>query len=404
MSAIKTAAVIGGGIAGPVTALALRRAGIEATVYEAQENTADGLGGMLMVAPNGLSALEVVGVDQGLAGQPIHRMVMTDGRGRRMAEFGGLTGLPPSRVMWRADLYGAVRERAAAMGVPTVYGKRLTGVEETPGGVTAEFADGTQVAADVLVGADGIRSTVRRLIDPQAPGPRYTGLLGFGAYSKAEVPQARQDAMYFAFGEHAFLGYWPVPGKGTAWFGNLPYDEPLSAEQARATPPAAWMRILREKYAEDVPGRELLRATGDDELLTFGGLEILPSVPKWYRGRMVLVGDAAHAPSSSSGQGASLAVESAVQLARCLRDIPDAGAAFATYERLRRGRVEKVAAQAARTNSQKSMGPVATRITALLMPLATRRFLTPEKMFGWTHRYRIDWDAPVVPVRRTGEV
>ncbi|MEU7057492.1 NAD(P)/FAD-dependent oxidoreductase [Streptomyces sp. NPDC046197] len=397
MTAIKTAAVIGGGIAGPVTALALRRAGIEATVYEAYENTADGLGGMLMVAPNGLSALEVVGVDQGLAGQPVHRMVMTDGRGRRMGEFGGLTGLPPSQVMWRADLYRAVRERAAAMGVRTVYGKRLAGAEETPAGVTAEFTDGTRVTADVLVGADGIRSTVRQLIDPAAPGPRYTGLLGFGAHSKAEVPQARPDTMYFAFGGHAFLGYWPVPGGGTAWFGNLPYDEPLSAEQARATPPAAWMRILREKYAEDVPGRDLLRGTGDDELLTFGGLEILPSVPKWHRGRMVLVGDAAHAPSSSSGQGASLAVESAVQLARCLRDIPDVGAAFATYERLRRGRVEKVAAQAAKTNSQKSMGPVATKIMTLLMPLATRTFLKPEKMFGWTHRYRIDWDAPVAP-------
>ncbi|QHC21300.1 FAD-dependent oxidoreductase [Streptomyces sp. GS7] len=397
MSAIRTAAVIGGGIAGPVTALALRRAGIEATVYEAYENTADGLGGMLMVAPNGLDALEVVGVERGLAGQPIHRMVMTDGRGRRMGEFGGLTGLPPSRVMWRADLYGAVRERAAAAGVQTVYGKRLAGVEETPGGVMAEFADGTRVTADVLVGADGIRSTVRQLIDPAAPGPRYTGLLGFGAYSEAEVPQARPDTMYFAFGEQAFLGYWPVPGGGTAWFGNLPYDEPLGAEQARATPPAAWMRILREKYAEDVPGRDLLQGTRDDELLTFGGLEILPPVPKWYRGRMVLVGDAAHAPSSSSGQGASLAVESAVQLARCLRDIPDAGAAFAAYEQLRRGRVEKVAAQAAKTNSQKSMGPVATKIMALLMPLATRTFLTPEKMFGWTHRYRIDWDEPVVP-------
>ncbi|MFI1761508.1 FAD-dependent oxidoreductase [Streptomyces sp. NPDC020800] len=397
MSAIRTAAVVGGGIAGPVTALALRRAGIEATVYEAYENTADGLGGMLMVAPNGLDALEVAGVDRDLAGQPIHRMVMTDGRGRRMGEFGGLTGLPPSRVMWRADLYRAVRERAAATGVPTVYGKRLTGVRETPAGVVAEFADGTRARADVLVGADGIRSTVRRLIDPSAPGPRYTGLLGFGAYSKAEVPRARSDAMYFAFGEQAFLGYWPVPGGGTAWFANLPYDEPLGAEQARATPSAAWMRILREKYAKDVPGRDLLRGTGDDELLTFGGLEILPSVPTWYRGRTVLVGDAAHAPSSSSGQGASLAVESAVQLARCLRDIPDPGEAFATYERLRRGRVEKVAAQAARTNSQKSMGPLATKAMSLLMPLATRTFLKPERMFGWTHRYRIDWDAPVVP-------
>jgi 2-polyprenyl-6-methoxyphenol hydroxylase-like FAD-dependent oxidoreductase len=393
VSAIRTAAVIGGGIAGPVTALALRKAGIDATVYEAYDNDADGVGGMLMVAPNGLAALGIVGVDLGAAGQPIQGMVMTDGRGKRIAEFGGVPDLPPSRVLYRADLYRAVREQIAAQGVRTEYGKRLIGAEEGPGGITARFADGSQATADVLVGADGIRSAVRKLIDPAAPDPQYTGLLGFGAHSAASVPGACPDAMYFAFGKHAFLGYWPVPEGGTAWFSNLAFEKPLTAQEVRATPSAEWMRLLREKFADDVPGRDLLAGTGDDELLTFGGMEILPSVPAWHRGRMVLVGDSAHAPSSSSGQGASLAAESAVQLARCLRDLPDAGGAFAQYERLRRQRVEKVAAQAAKTNNQKSMGPAATTIMTLLMPLATRTFLKPEKMFGWTHRYRIDWDA-----------
>jgi 2-polyprenyl-6-methoxyphenol hydroxylase-like FAD-dependent oxidoreductase len=395
MNAIKTAAVIGGGIAGPVAALALRKAGIEATVYEAYQDSADGVGGMLMVAPNGLAALKVVGIDVDAVGQPMQGMVMTDGRGKRIGEFSGISGLPPSRVMWRAELYRAVRERAAELGVPTEYGKRFVGAEETPAGVTARFADGTEARADILVGADGIRSTVRTLIDPAAPGPRYTGLIGFGAFSKAEVPGARSDAMYFAFGKHAFLGYWPVPGGGTAWFSNLPYDSPLTAHETRATPSAEWMRILREKFADDVPGRDLLRGTADDDLLTFGGMEILPSVPNWYRGRMVLVGDSAHAPSSSSGQGASIAAESAIELARCLRDLPDLGSAFAAFERLRRGRVEKVAAYAAKTNNQKSMGPLATTVMSLLMPIASRTFMKPEKVFGWTHRYRIDWDEPV---------
>jgi 2-polyprenyl-6-methoxyphenol hydroxylase-like FAD-dependent oxidoreductase len=395
MNAIKTAVVIGGGIAGPVAALALRKAGIEATVYEAYQDSADGVGGMLMVAPNGLAALKVVGIDVDAVGQPMQGMVMTDGRGKRIGEFSGISGLPPSRVMWRAELYRAVRERAAELGVPTEYGKRFVGAEETPAGVTARFADGTEARADILVGADGIRSTVRTLIDPAAPGPRYTGLIGFGAFSKAEVPGARSDAMYFAFGKHAFLGYWPVPGGGTAWFSNLPYDSPLTAHETRATPSAEWMRILREKFADDVPGRDLLRGTADDDLLTFGGMEILPSVPNWYRGRMVLVGDSAHAPSSSSGQGASIAAESAIELARCLRDLPDLGSAFAAFERLRRGRVEKVAAYAAKTNNQKSMGPLATTVMSLLMPIASRTFMKPEKVFGWTHRYRIDWDEPV---------
>jgi 2-polyprenyl-6-methoxyphenol hydroxylase-like FAD-dependent oxidoreductase len=395
MNAVRTAAVIGGGIAGPVAALALRKAGIDATVYEAYQDTADGVGGTLMVAPNGLAALRIVGIDVDAVGQPIQGMVMTDGRGKRIGEFGGIPGLPPSQVMWRAELYRVVRERAAQLGVPTVYGKRLVGAQEAPDGVTARFADGTEVSADILVGADGIRSVVRTLIDPAAPGPQYTGLIGFGALSKAEVPGARSDAMYFAFGKHAFLGYWPVPGGGTAWFSNLPHDKPLTASETRATPSAEWMRILREKHAHDVPGRDLLNASEDDDLLIIGGMEILPSVPNWYRGRMVLVGDSAHAPSPSSGQGASMAAESAVQLARCLRDLPDIGSAFAAFERLRRERVEKVIAQAAKTNNQKSMGPVATTLMSLLMPLASRTFLKPEKMVGWTHRYRIDWDEPV---------
>jgi 2-polyprenyl-6-methoxyphenol hydroxylase-like FAD-dependent oxidoreductase len=110
---------------------------------------------------------------------------------------------------------------------------------------------------------------------------------------------------------------------------------------------------------------------------------------------MVLVGDAAHAPSSSSGQGASLCVESAIQLARCLRDLPDVPAAFAAYEQLRRPRVEKVAADAAKANSNKAAGPVAKALMRVLMPVAMKTFLRPEKMFGALHGYRIDWDEVV---------
>ncbi|WP_156056100.1 FAD-dependent oxidoreductase, partial [Streptosporangium roseum] len=98
--------VIGGGIAGPVTALALRKAGIEATVYEAYETTADGVGGQLTIAPNGLAALDVVGAGDAVraVGLPMNRTIMTDGKGKRMGEFPGLVGLPPSRALWRPDL------------------------------------------------------------------------------------------------------------------------------------------------------------------------------------------------------------------------------------------------------------------------------------------------------------
>ena len=115
-------------------------------------------------------------------------------------------------------------------------------------------------------------------------------------------------------------------------------DEPRRGPRRCRRP--SWLRTLRAAYADDVPGRDLIEHTSADQLQVLGSLQIMPQRPHWHRGRMVLVGDSAHAPSNSSGQGASLAIESAVQLARCLRDLPDVATAFAAYERLRRPRVE----------------------------------------------------------------
>ncbi|HTE62329.1 MAG TPA: FAD-dependent monooxygenase [Solirubrobacteraceae bacterium] len=396
MTRVRTALVIGGGIAGPVAAMALRKAGIEPTVYEAYATPADGVGGMLTVAPNGLDALRIFGADEAVraVGQPIEHMVMADGRGKRIGAIPGLAGLPPSQALWRSDLYRALHDHAVAQGVRMEYGKRLVAVDDTPAGITAQFADGSSASGDVLVGADGIRSTVRTLIDPDAPGPEHVPLLNFGAAADIAVP-ADPDATYFVFGKRGFLGYWVQPDGRTAWFGNLPHETPMTTAQAQEVPAADWLRRLREVYADDVPGRDLLEHTSADRLIVLGSIEIMPKLPRWHRGRMVLVGDAAHAPSPSSGQGASLATESAVQLARCLRDLPDVPSAFAAYERLRRPRVEKVAARAAKTNNSKSFGPVATTLMRLLMPVAMRTFLRPERTLGPEQRYRIAWDEVV---------
>ncbi|MBF8191910.1 FAD-dependent monooxygenase [Nonomuraea sp. K274] len=390
------ALVIGGGIAGPVLGLALRRAGIEATVYEAYAGPAEGVGSVLTIAPNGFAALGITGLDTTVRriGQPTRRMVVANGRGRELGELPGLPGLEASQTMWRSDLYGPLHDHAIAGGVPIVYGKRLVGADETPGGITARFADGTTASGDVLIGADGIRSTVRTLIDPGAPGPRHVPLMNFDGLADHAVA-ADPDDLWMAFGRRGFLGYWLQPDGRTGWFANLPHAQPMTAAQARRVPAAEWLRRLREVYAGEVPATDLLRHTSPDRLIVLGTVEIMPSVPRWHRGRMVLVGDAVHAPSPSSGQGASLAIESAVQLARCLRDLPDPTRAFAAYERLRRPRVERVIRQAGRTNSGKLLGPVGGALLSLLLPLALRTALRPERTLGYQHRHRIDWDEAV---------
>ncbi|GLZ31056.1 FAD-dependent oxidoreductase [Lentzea sp. NBRC 105346] len=376
------ALIIGGGIAGPVTALALRKAGIDSVIFEAYDGTADGVGGVLNLAPNGLAALRIVGLS-GDFGEPIRRMVMADSKGRVLGSAEG----EPSRVVWRSELYRRLQDLAVSQQIKVSHGKRLVAATSSADGVTATFADGSTETGDILVGADGIRSTVRTIIDPAAPGPSYVGLQGFGSYATGSGVTGAPETMYFVFG-NSFLGYWPMDDDNVAWFNNLAVEEPMTVAEAQAIPTSEWLARLRDAYGDDVPAKQLLAHS--DDLFVAGPLEIMPSVPHWHRDRMVLVGDSAHAPSASSGQGASLAAESAVQLARCLRDIPDIPTAFVTYERLRRPRVEKIAARAARTNSNKrSLGPV----TRLLMPLVMKT--VGRRAFARDQNYRIDWDAKV---------
>jgi len=394
MTKAKTALIIGGGLAGPVAAIALHKAGIRATVYEAYEAAADNVGAMLGIAPNGLNALDVVGAGEEIrrVAIPVSSMIMQSWTGKRLAEFGAVPGPPILHVVWRAELYRALHDAAAQRGIAIEHGRRLTHAEHTGHGVTALFADGSSAEGDILVGADGIRSTVRTLIDPAAPQPGYTGLLGLGGWASGETPSTTDGAMYMTFGRRAFFSHATAGGR-TGWFANLPRPEPMTLTEANAISPTEWLRTLNDTFADDrIPAVDIIRRTDPAELIPVGGMEILPAVPRWHAGRMVLIGDAAHAPSPSSGQGASQAIESALQLARCLRDLP-IDEAFPTYERLRRPRIDRIVAMARRTNRNKAAGPLARIVRDLLMPVTMKLLAKPEKM-AWLTDHRIDWDAP----------
>jgi 2-polyprenyl-6-methoxyphenol hydroxylase-like FAD-dependent oxidoreductase len=383
-----------------VAAIALRKAGVEASVYEAYPRPSDGIGGALALEPNGLAALDLIGAADAVrsVATPINRSVLALGN-KDLGEIPSLAGLPPRHVVERGDLHRILDEYARAAGVRVEHGKRLLGVDDSKTGVTARFEDGTTATADILIGADGVRSTVRTLIDPAAPGASFTGLLGFGATVDAGL-DLEPGTMTFAFGRRAYYLYWPTRDGRTAWGANLPAAKPLTLREARALPAERWLDTLRAVYADDDPGARLARCTMPESLQVVGALHIMPPVPRWYRSRMVLVGDAVHAPSNSTGQGASLAIESAVQLARCVRDLPNAQSAFATYEALRRSRVEAIAQRGAKINHSKAPGRVARMFMPLALPLMFK-LMDIEKTMGAEQRYTIDWDArvdaPILP-------
>jgi len=195
------------------------------------------------------------------------------------------------------------------------------------------------------------------------------------------------------FGKRAFFGYAVNPSGEVWWFANPPRaDEPGRAELAAITT-EQWRKTLIDLFAEDAsPATQIISAT-PGKLAGWATYD-LPSVPTWHRGTMIVIGDAAHATAPSSGQGASMAIEDAVVLARCLRDLPDIGQAFAAYERLRRARVERIVAHGARTSNSKAAGPVARVLRDLMMPMVLKR-VAGNGTLAWMHDYHIDWNEKV---------
>lgn len=400
MTTTRTALIIGGGIAGPATAIALQKAGLECEVYEAHPDGADGVGAFLTLGSNGIDALRVLGADAGAlaAGFPTPAITLRNHSGKRLGESRISQSAPgdtTSRTIKRSDLYRVLREEAIARGIRVEHGKRLVGAQDTGDGVRAQFADGSEVAGDVLIGCDGVHSTVRRIIDPAAPAPTYGGLLNTGGYARG-VPVGRDPGSYeMIFGARGFFGSAVAPDGEVWWFANVPRRDEPAAGELRAIGADEWRRRLTDLFAADAgPAIALIEATPD--LMAASPIHSIPHLPTWHRGRMIVVGDAAHAPSPTSGQGASLSIEDAVVLAKCLRDAPDPQTAFARFEAARRPRVERIIKWAARINNSKAAGPVARVVRDAMLPPILK--LTAD---GKAHReaygHRIDWTAPVTP-------
>jgi FAD-dependent urate hydroxylase len=398
MSRAKKALIIGGGVAGPVAAMALRQAGIDSVVYEAYAGGADDAGSFLTFASNGLDALRTIDAHHLVLaeGFPTPRMTIQSGSGKHLGDVpngGTLSDGTVSQTLKRADLYRALRDEAVRRGARVEYGKRLVDAETTPGGVVARFEDGTEAEGDLLIGADGIHSRTRLIIDPSAPGARYVPVLNIGGYARGVTVQAEPGTFRMVFGKRAFFGYAVHPSGEIWWFANPPRaDEPTGAELA-AIGTEQWREMLIDLFAGDAsPAVEIIRSTPGE--LSGWATYDLPSVPTWYRGFMIIIGDAAHATAPSSGQGASMAIEDAVVLARCMRDLPNTGQAFAAYERLRRARVERIVAHGAKTSNSKAAGPVGRVLRDLMMPLILKRVARGESL-AWMHDYHIEWDAKV---------
>ena len=387
--------IVGGGIAGSVTALALHKAGIESTIFEAHPRTDADVGSYLTVSPNGMDALAAVDALEVVkaAGLPTRRNVLWDAGGHKL----GMTALgaplrdgTTAQTIKRSRLTRILEDEAIARGIGIQPDKRLADARtDREGRVTATFEDGSTVTGDLLVGADGIHSVTRRLIDPTAPSGRYVGMANFGGITHGVNLDVEHEAWHMIFGRRAFFGYIATPGGDVVWFVNWPRAE-IGRQERAGTTDAEWRRQLVDLFTDDAgPAVELIRA-GELELAGDNTYDV-GRVPVWHRDSMVIIGDAAHAPSPTSGQGASMAAEDGVILAKALRDVPTVPEALAAYEQARRARVEKIVAYGARMTNAKMPGAIGRVIRDAMLRVVFRVFVS-ERSMAWQFDHRVEWD------------
>jgi 2-polyprenyl-6-methoxyphenol hydroxylase-like FAD-dependent oxidoreductase len=333
--------IAGGGVAGAATALALHRAGIPSVVYEAHPCGGDDAGAFLTVMANGMAALGTIDAARSVvdSSYPAAAVELFNAAGVHL-QHRPIEGT--ARTLRRATLYRVLQDLATARGIPVVHGKRVAGATVRGGGVEVSFTDGDRVTGDILVGADGIHSPTRLLIDPGAPAPRYTGEHVIYGYAAGNPAGSAPDAYHMVFGTRAFFGF-TAPGDGlTWWFARVPGDS-----RPAGTTAAQWRELALAAVRDDAtPAATIIEATGGD--VVGGDSYDIPATPIWHNDRMVLVGDAAHAASPAAAQGASMAVEDAVALAAALSEQTDVGAAFAAYSARRRAQTEETVAASAR--------------------------------------------------------
>ena len=359
----RTALIVGAGIGGLSAGIALRQAGWHVRLFE-RASTARELGFGLSLAPNAIAALRRLGVADAVLERGFHptrgELRRMDGTVLKRAE------LPPSEALGgpmvvtiRSALYGALLE---ALGSDTItFGNRVTGFEADGDRVAIHTESGEAAEGDLLIGADGIGSVVRRALHPAEPPPRPCGIIAVRGASGAALHLGDLSAvMYLGRGLESVLVR--ASDTGIYWFLSLAREIVPSETRDPAAIVAHFSPHMDRTFRAVASNTDELRC---DELVDRDPL------PSWGAGVVTLLGDAAHPLLPHTGQGAAQAIVDAVALGEALGDGASVADALRAYERERLPKTAALVAQGRRTaRVMRTTSPLACGIRDVAIRLA----------------------------------
>jgi 2-polyprenyl-6-methoxyphenol hydroxylase-like FAD-dependent oxidoreductase len=368
------AVVVGGGIGGLGAAAGLHRAGWTVTVLEQATEFGD-VGAGISLWPNALACLDELGVDLGDRLAIQEEGGFRDRRGRRItrydtAEFERVHGRPLGGIH-RKDLIAALREAVPAESLKT--GAKVIEVG-TDGKV--RFTGG-EIQADLVVAADGIRSPIRHALFPDHPEPVYAGSTAFRGVTR--YPGARLST---SFGRGTEVGVLPLTGGDVYWFISYltePDEQPVDLKEAFGG------------WHDPIPA--LIDATPPEAVLHHDLYHLGTPLKTYTRGRIALLGDAAHAMPPFLGQGGCQALEDAVVLAHAMSTEDTVEAALKSYDEQRRPRSQQVARESVRMGK---LGPQLANPVAVALRAAVLRLL-PAKVTARAGARITGWRPPRLP-------
>ncbi|MDG1689726.1 MAG: FAD-dependent monooxygenase [Flavobacteriales bacterium] len=386
--------IVGSGFAGLIAAITLKISGIPVKIFEAKKTTLN-IGGSITMFPNSMKVLRLIGVADEVIINGVKMQIakFQNNFGRHLVNrsmgkesvFG-----EPTITLKRSKLNESLIRKAEKLGIDIVYSKKVINVFESDKNITLEFEDKTRYNGKIVIGCDGINSSVRKYVLGKTIVPKYSGLIYFGGFVKNQklIKNLNLDinTQYISIGPTHFFAYSYVdnPIRGNAsvlWYCYLSQPNRLSKNELdKLDDKKVIKRVLSAHKGWHEPVQKLIKNTVE---VCKSSISDIIEIDNWHKGKSLVIGDAAHALNPLSGQGAGIAMEDGFLIAKLIEKYNnDYALAFNNLVKLRKKRTTLIARKARKSSKKTTIKLNKYVVIIRNRTFAILTYLTPEKILN----------------------